>query len=596
MLNRPQSARRSSDAVASPSVAIGRFPVAVVDHTTLMLAGVLIATLVVYLRSLNNGFVWDDNGLIVKNASLGQWSFFWKSLTRHEYWFWDQANQARVPRYRPLLLIWFGLNYRLFGLNPAAWHASGLMLHLAGVWMVFKIAARLTGRAAAAMWAALFFGLLPAHAEAIAWSASAGVPISGVCMLAAFNFYLRPAGAGRRLLAPGFFALAMLSHESAAAFPGLIGLHSFLLEPGSTGAAPENDAVAGQVGARLHRALLRMLPFLGVLALYFAARRYALGFFMSNPDIPFNDATTAQVLMTIPWVVSAYLIAMTLPQARFFHNRVLFVTSAASPHFYLPLAALVVLSAAFLIAIRSHPRRRLYLFCAGWTAIALMPMIDLFGLPPDSLSPNGYTYLASVGWCLLAGDWLAGLGRAAPSLRIAAQTAGFALAAGYALALWKTEYLFHDDFTLLTRCVQAFPEQFHCRDLLAKQLEARNDPTGAERELNAALAVQPADPVAWFEKGRLDQSRGRTGPAEEEMWTGLGMMRKTAPPEGYIRSRRALRCRRRPGARRSRPRPCTSAARRRGGGANDPREVAHEAWRRGRSRAEPARVDGRRSG
>jgi len=67
---------------------------------------VLIVTAIVCARAFGNGFVIDDNDLIVQNVAIGDWSFPLKALTHDEYWFSNVAS-AKHSRYRPLLLIWF---------------------------------------------------------------------------------------------------------------------------------------------------------------------------------------------------------------------------------------------------------------------------------------------------------------------------------------------------------------------------------------------------------------------------------------------------------------------------------------------------------
>ena len=112
---------------------------------TLMLDGVLLLTMLVYLRCLGNGFVFDDHEMIVINRYLGQWSFLWKSLVNDSWWFRDPLHLPQSSYYRPLQDIWLGIHYQLFGLVPGGWHATMIALHLAAVWMAFKIASRLTG-------------------------------------------------------------------------------------------------------------------------------------------------------------------------------------------------------------------------------------------------------------------------------------------------------------------------------------------------------------------------------------------------------------------------------------------------------------------
>jgi hypothetical protein len=104
----------------------------------LLLGGILIATVLIYLRSLGNGFVSDDMRAIVNNAGIGKWSFLWQSFLHDLFW---GGNSSPVPEYRPLDEIWFAIHWHL-GVGPAVWHATQIGLHLISVYMVYKIALR----------------------------------------------------------------------------------------------------------------------------------------------------------------------------------------------------------------------------------------------------------------------------------------------------------------------------------------------------------------------------------------------------------------------------------------------------------------------
>jgi peptidoglycan/LPS O-acetylase OafA/YrhL len=86
-------------------------------------------------------------------------------------------------------------------------------------------------------------------------------------------------------------------------------------------------------------------------------------------------------------------------------HRVLFVHSPWSPDFYFPAALLLAIAGVLLIALRKHPRRKLYCFCAAWFAIAISPVLYLPALLPDQLVHDNYAYLPSVGLCVAVADW-----------------------------------------------------------------------------------------------------------------------------------------------------------------------------------------------
>ena len=158
----------------------------------LMLAAVLIVTAIVCSGALGNDFPIDDKELIVKNYELHDWSFLLKALTREEFWFTDAGYLPHARNYRPLLLIWFWLDYHLFGLHAPFWHASILAVHLLAVWLVFKIARRLADDSNSALLAALLFGIIPVHAQAVAWMAGSGLVIGTTLELAAFCLIMKP--------------------------------------------------------------------------------------------------------------------------------------------------------------------------------------------------------------------------------------------------------------------------------------------------------------------------------------------------------------------------------------------------------------------
>jgi hypothetical protein len=58
-------------------------------NARLLLAGVSIATVLLYLRSLGNGWIYDDRLLLVDNREIGKWSYFWKAFVHDEIWFFD---------------------------------------------------------------------------------------------------------------------------------------------------------------------------------------------------------------------------------------------------------------------------------------------------------------------------------------------------------------------------------------------------------------------------------------------------------------------------------------------------------------------------
>ena len=268
--------------------------------------------------------------MLVKNPNLGDWSFVWKAFTREEFWYSDAGFLPHFRNYRPLLLVLYWIDYRLFGLNPAPWHASAVLVHLVAVWLVFKISRRLSNNSTSALLAASLFALTPVHVAAVGWMAGSGFALAAAFGLAAFYLIL-PRADGSVRTSPGAIALyacALLSHESATSFPALVACYAFIFIEG-------RDTTLWN---RVRRAVIWSAPFAIELLLYLCIRRMVLGFFVSNPYDFANLLTNAQAVLTVPLVFATYLAILAIPTLTMPNHTVLPVSSLLSPEFWEPLA------------------------------------------------------------------------------------------------------------------------------------------------------------------------------------------------------------------------------------------------------------------
>ena len=461
---------------------------------TAILCCILAVTALVYLRCLGNGFVLDDSVIIVHNPDLRDWSFLWKGFTRSEYWFsdagWIQAYYFR--NYRPLLLIWYWLNYHLFGLNPAPWHASIVAMHLLAVWLVFKISRRLAGGSTPALLAASLFALTPVHVADVVWIACCGMVLGTALTLAAFYLIIMPRGdgSGRRWIAAiALYACALLCHESLTAFPALVACYAFLFDPGDSGAGAALESSGASLWMRARRAVIWQAPFAVELLIYFFVRRLVLGFFVSNPYYYINLLTDAQAVLTVPLVLATYIAMLLMPWLTLPNHRAPLVSSPLSPDFWVPLAAIALLGAALVVVARRDPRRRLHLFCAAWMGVTLAPMMMLHSLP--HLVQDYCLYLPSVGWCILLGDLIAGIALPNTRARRLALGATCAMLMVYAVALWRVEWFWHDEVAAARGYVEGWPESVQWHWNLATHLYKQGDLADAEDETRTALRLEP---------------------------------------------------------------------------------------------------------
>ena len=288
----------------------------------LILGAIVLATIAIYLPSLRNGWVTDDWGIFVNNTLIHSWSFVWNSIRYDSFWFRDPSALPQSLYYRPLGNIWFAANAALFGTQPALWHLAKIALHAVTVVLCFRVAQLISGDVATGLLIAAIFAVMPAHVGAVVWTSAIPEPLSTAFELGAMIFLIgRKPGWSRGLFISALlYACAVLTHESALLFPLIVFAYVFLFEGGD------------EAGTRrsIVSALRACAPFVIVAIAYLCARLNALGWdFLFGPHYYANRTAgllnvrgfvqykphyhLAQILLTLPVVLSAYLAVLAIP-------------------------------------------------------------------------------------------------------------------------------------------------------------------------------------------------------------------------------------------------------------------------------------------
>ena len=130
-------------------------------HTIfLAISLIIVATSVVYMPALQNGFAWDDENYIATNRMVQKLSPLNIKKMFTTFFFGN---------YHPLTLLSFALEYHFFGLNPSAYHATNIIVHLINCVLVFLLIYTLSSSVVVSCIVALFFGIHPLHVESVAW-------------------------------------------------------------------------------------------------------------------------------------------------------------------------------------------------------------------------------------------------------------------------------------------------------------------------------------------------------------------------------------------------------------------------------------------
>lgn len=439
----------------------------------LLLAAALAMTVLTYVGTLHFGFVYDDGPQIIANPTLTSWRFLPWLFTGQTWKFLGSSWAGNY--YRPLFMSWLLANRMLFGLNPVAWHASTLAVHLLATWLAFVVARRILKSGTEAGFVALLFGVHPIHIESVAWISGITDPLMAVFVFSAFWAWMRAQeGKGKRefwlVVSAVLYLLGCLSKETALPLLVVIILY---------------DLWFGESRSVL-RATVRTWPLCISAVAYLVIRSLALSGLMHTLNTPMRE-----VLLSIPIVLWEYGRRLIWPLGLSVFYDIFPVTSTAQIRFWLPLAGLIV---AAVLAWWATRRQRIFRFSLAWVVLFLSPAI--LGLPvflSGEWVHDRYLYLPSFGLCLVLGYASGYL----PSRRkifgypAVAMATVMVLAAAMSFATsWQEQY-WNNSVLLFVRAVNEAPNNAWARATLAGELFRTGDRVNARRMYEEALRVDP---------------------------------------------------------------------------------------------------------
>jgi len=188
-----------------------------VDHKSptsqKLAAGLLVGLiLIVYLPSIGNGFIWDDDAYVQHNPTLQSVHGLWQIWT----------EPTATPQYYPLVYTTFWIEYRLWSDRPLGYHVDNVLLHALGAVLLWRLLKRL--KIPLPWLAAAIFAVHPINVESVAWITERKNVLSGVFYFLAFGTYLdaiKGTTLNRRRYAAALFlfVLALFSKTVTATFP-----------------------------------------------------------------------------------------------------------------------------------------------------------------------------------------------------------------------------------------------------------------------------------------------------------------------------------------------------------------------------------------
>src|SRR5438552_11122761 len=474
---------------------------------TSRLVSVLIAvvTFAAFLPTLQNQFVaWDDGKNLLNNyhyRGLG-----WTQLR----WMWTTHR----GHYIPLTWMTFGLDYLLWGMNPVGYHLTNLLLHVANAVVFFFVVRRLLTRAllgaserglalaVSAGFAALVFAIHPLRVESVAWATERRDVLSGLFYLLTILGYLRDCEPGKRgrgwyWLSVAVFGCALLSKSKVVNLPVvllILDVYPLRRLGGSLGWWSEPA----------RRVYVEKIPFVLLAA---AASAIAL---MAQFSI---HTVTSLAQLSVPGrlAVSVYGLSFYLWKTVAPVN--------LSPLYELPPAVnpwappfllsygLVLAITVLVLALR----RRVPGLPAAWVTyiVVLLPVLGIFQ-SGSQIAADRYTYLAGLGWAILAG---AGLLSCWHATRFLIPGCAVCLLVGLGVLTWNQAQIWHDSEKLWSHAAAIDPGSPVGQYSLGLALARQRKLTEAIEHYTTALRIKPAYADAHINWGLALAQQGKLAEA-----------------------------------------------------------------------------------
>lgn len=347
------------------------------ENTIPFLIVLLIAGIAVYFNSFFNGFIWDDQTIIVLNEYIRGWSNLPAIFTTDLHQFsLEQSNF-----YRPLQVLSYTLDHSFWKLKPMGYHITNVLWHILNAMLVYFLfnaaGKRSAGEKTETKWPAFLTALIwlvhPLHTQCATYASGRADLLVTAFILSTLLSHM----AGNVVWTAGFFVLALLSKEYALITPLLLLMvDSFLY--------------IQRAQWTLGRMLKRYGALLIVLAVYIILRLTVLSFPSSSDDIIYPHLGFR--ILTSAKAIGILIGFLAVPLKLSFLRNIDWVAPEADGAAYLCLAAVLGLIAFSFVIRKKNPLAAFGLF---WFFLAYMPYMNI--IPLNANVSEHWMYLSSIG-------------------------------------------------------------------------------------------------------------------------------------------------------------------------------------------------------
>ncbi|MEO8210933.1 MAG: tetratricopeptide repeat protein [bacterium] len=362
---------------------------------------IIIVTYSVFYNSLSNEFVFDDESVIVNNASIRDLSNIPKFFTA------DEGFHKVIGRYyRPIVSTTYTIDYALYGLNPYGYHLTNVIIHIIACLLLFKILStlfwRYKYRNLFSLLSTLIFAVHPIHTEAVSWVSGRTDSLVTLFFFGAFLFYLeftkeqdhhKDKNLLHRITKKNYFYLflsllfyvfGLLTKEMIVTLPVIIILYDIVYRKKNLNYVKEN--------------ILTYILFIAITIIYLIARYFLLEGIPERENYLYFlgkdfKITFATMLKTIP----VYFRLLFAPFSLLYHY------NGVIPDAKTIIDTSVVLSLVFTLfliafSVYFYKKDSIISFCILFFLVTLIPVMNI--VPTMNLMAERFLYISSFGLVL----------------------------------------------------------------------------------------------------------------------------------------------------------------------------------------------------
>jgi tetratricopeptide (TPR) repeat protein len=420
-----------------------------------------------YLPTFSGEFILDDRPLVKDNIFIREFDSPFAYLSHEDGVGIEGPHSYHTGYYRPLISLFYAIDYRMWGMKALGFRVTNLVLHLLTCVILYQCIVTLQGGRFSALVVALLFGLHPANTESVAWISSRNnILVTLFSLISTITYVMnrREERLWARLVSYVSFMAALLCKEFAIMLLPILFFYNRLV-------VRERMAMREEI--------LGYVPYLAMLLFYFVLRAETIGSVVT----PLSGSNVWKRIYFTPYLILYNLKLILFPYG--LHNFIVHYPDSFLDWRALSGFAVLMILGALLWKERKN---KIVLFSVFSFLVALFPVLNIIHTSAVSVVSMRWLYFPMVFLCFSCVFYLQRM-QSLNRLYLVSGLGAIVIYFGtYSYLL--NENLWHDEDVFFSQEVQHFKNYFYAGGL-AESLYNRSDLGEAERYFLMAIDRYP---------------------------------------------------------------------------------------------------------